>query len=156
MSEMRIARTESREWDGNEAVLNKESAWECAESVWKCEECWKLGWQCRDQGGDVSTAIEITKNNNENDKLKDRKKFKIKENEHICKNFLYTFDLVSFLLSLGIFLTTYFCLCYLLSTGKYRLGRLSKMEDLGLWNSEQCFFLYSNLSVTLHSSPSRF
>ena len=38
------------------------------------------------KGGNLSIAVEITKNSNENDKFKEWREVKIKENEHICKN----------------------------------------------------------------------
>ena len=46
----------------------------------------------------------------------------------ICEG-LHTFDLVSFLLTLGIFCRISFCFYHWFQTGKYRLWRLSKIED---------------------------
>lgn len=38
------------------------------------------------QGGNLATAVKMTQNNSENDKLKEWRKVKIIENEHLCKN----------------------------------------------------------------------
>ena len=63
------------------------------------------------------------------------------ENEHICKNLVHTCDLVPFLLILAVFLTMSFCFYYWFWTGKYRFGRLSKMESL-------CHFILILLVLT--------
>ena len=38
------------------------------------------------QGGNLGRAVKMTQNNSENDKLKEWRKVKIIENEHLCKN----------------------------------------------------------------------
>ena len=50
----------------------RELLWECGESGWKYEKC-----DAGNQGGNLSTAVEITWNSNGNDKLKDWREVKI-------------------------------------------------------------------------------
>ena len=99
----------------------------CRESWWRYKKCVGSGWRCRDQGGNVSIVVEMTQNSNGNDKFKELREFKMGA---FVKTQFHTFDLVPFLLTLGIFCTMFFCFYYWFLTGKYRLGRLSKMEDL--------------------------
>ena len=47
------------------------------ESGWKCKRCGESGWRFRDQGGNLSIAVEITWNSNGNNKFKDWREVKI-------------------------------------------------------------------------------
>ena len=85
------------------------------------------------QGGNLSIAAEMTCNSNWKDKFKEWREVKVIEINHIFKN------LVSHIWYGAILV--YFE-HYWFSIGKYRLGKLSKMEDL-------CHFYINSLVLFL-------
>ena len=73
------------------------------------------GGDAANEGGNLNMAVEMTQNNNGNDKFKEQREAKIVENEHICKNAVSQIRLVPFLLTLGIFRTIVFLLLLILN-----------------------------------------
>ena len=75
MREMQRIRVGIRgmEWDCG----CEESAWECRNLGGNTKNVRNRGGDAGNQGGNLSIAVEITWNNNENDKLKDWREFKI-------------------------------------------------------------------------------
>ena len=73
---------------------------------------------------------------NGNDKFKEWREVKIIENEHICKNLVLRINFTKFVFSftLDIFCTMLFYFYYWIWTGKYRLERPSKMENLRVFH----------------------
>ena len=100
-----------------------ESAWECRESGWECKKCGESGWRRRESRWKPKYI-------GRNGKFKVWGEVRIIENEHICESLVSHIWSGAFLLNFGHISHNVCLFFHWFWTGKYRLERLSKMEDL--------------------------